>query len=485
VRNVPIPKTTSKHRLLRKTKIVATVGPACDDIGTLTLMIEAGMNVARLNFSHEDHERHARRLERVRKAAEAASIRIATMLDTKGAELRTGSVLEGVVLEEGAGFRLLADDLLGNAEGVSISYPDLVSELKPGSTVLIDDGRIELVVEQAAPAALECRVVRGGALTNHKGINVPGTRLALDGLNEANRADLQFAIDHGIDYIAASFMQTAEDVEAIRSFLREHGGATIPIIAKIENREGLRNLDAIIAAADGTMVARGDLGVEIGAAEVPVEQKRIIRSTVGSGKPTITATEMLDSMERNAQPTRAEASDVANAILDGSSAVMLSGETARGLYPVETVRTMDELALGAEASLHEYGYLQQIVPHPTAVVVEAVSQAANSMASHLEAGAIVTLTESGFTSRQISKYRPRCPILAVTSSYDVARRLALNWGVTPIVAEGAGDDDAMLEHGLAWAREQGVLSAGDVVVVTAGISREAGSTSSIRVATLR
>jgi pyruvate kinase len=486
VRKFEIRETHSsfERQRLRKTKIVATVGPACDDVGTLTRMIEAGMNVARLNFSHENHERHARRLERVRKAAEAAGVGVATMLDTKGAEVRTGSVLAGVVLQEGAPFHLLADDLLGDANGVSISYPALVHELEPGSTVLIDDGRIELVVESASPAALGCRVVRGGALTNHKGINVPGTRLLVDGLNEANQADLQFAIDHGIDYVAASFMQNASDVEAIRSFLIERGGSEIPIIAKIENRDGLRNLEAIIETADGTMVARGDLGVEIGAAAVPVQQKRIIRSTVGQGKPTITATEMLDSMERHDHPTRAEASDVANAILDGSSAVMLSGETARGLYPVETVRTMSELALGAEASLREYGYLQQIVPHPTAAVVEAVSQAANTMANHLNAGAIITLTESGFTSRQISKYRPRCPILAVTSSPDVARRLALNWGVTPTVATGAADDAAMLDHGLAWARDQGVLGAGDIVVVTAGISHKSGSTSSIRVLTV-
>jgi len=447
-------------------------------------MIEAGMNVARLNLSHEDHERHARRLERLRSASEAASVRVATMIDTKGAEVRTGSVLADVVLENGEPFRLLADDLLGDASGVSISYPDLVGDLKPGSPVLIDDGRIELVVERAVAGAVECRVVRGGPLANHKGINVPGTPLLLDGLNEANQADLQFALDQGIDYIAASFMTTAEDVEAIRSFLTERGGGQIPIIAKIENREGLRNLDAIVDAADGTMVARGDLAVEIGAAAVPVEQKRIIRRTVGNGKPTITATEMLASMERNDQPTRAEASDVANAILDGSSAVMLSGETARGLYPVETVRTMSELALGAEASLREYGYLQQIVPHPEAAVVEAVSQAASSMARHLNAGAIVTLTESGFTSRQMSKYRPDCPILAVTSSPVIARRLSLNWGVTPTVSD-APDDNGKLDHGLAWAREQGIVSTGDIVVVTAGISREAGSTSSIRVARVR
>ena len=447
-------------------------------------MIEAGMNVARLNFSHEDHERHRKRLERVREAAAAAGVFVATMLDTKGAEVRTGTIVPDVVLDPGSAFRLFADDALGDESGVSISYPELIRQLGPGDTVLVDDGHIELRVESASEGVLECRVIRGGALSNHKGINLPGRALALDGLNEVNQADLQFAIDNGIDYIAASFMQRAEDVEAIRAFLRTRGSEHISILAKIENAEGLQNLDAIVDAAAGTMVARGDLAVEIGAAGVPVEQKRIIRSTVSSGKPTITATEMLDSMERNPQPTRAEASDVANAILDGSSAVMLSGETARGRHPVEAVRTMSELALGAEASLREYGYLQQIAPHPTAAVVEAVSLAANTMANHLQARAIVTLTESGFTSRQISKYRPRCPILAVTSSVDVARRLALNWGVTAMVAEGTDNDVDMLGHGLDWARERGVLSDGDVVVVTAGISHEAGSTSSIRVVTL-
>ncbi|MDJ0788814.1 MAG: pyruvate kinase, partial [Myxococcota bacterium] len=420
---------------------MATVGPACDDVPTLTRMIQAGMDVARLNFSHEDHERHAKRLERVREAAAAVGVQVATMLDTKGAEIRTGSVLEPVTLEAGQPFRLLAGDALGDASGVSVSYPDLIRQLEPGSSVLIDDGRIVLSVESVEPDALSCRIVRGGLLSNHKGVNVPEKALLLDGLNEANQADLQFAIDHGIDYIAASFMQRATDVEAIRSFLSERGGEHIPIISKIENQEGLRNLDEIVAASDGTMVARGDLGVEIGASAVPVAQKRIIRKTVGSGKPTITATEMLDSMERNPQPTRAEASDVANAILDGSSAVMLSGETARGRYPAEAVQVMNELALGAEPSLREYGYLQQIQPHPTAIVVEAVSQAAYAMAGHLVARAIVTLTESGFTSRQISKYRPRCPILAFTTSPEVARRLSLNWGVTATVTEGAEDDE--------------------------------------------
>ncbi len=469
--------------ILRKTKIVATVGPACDDVATLTEMIHAGMNVARLNFSHENHASHRKRLERVRAAADAASTQVATMLDTKGAEVRTGSIEDGVILDKGAAFELHAADTLGNASGVSISYPDLVEELHPGSRVLINDGALELVVESRSAGLLGCRVVRGGPLSSHKGVNLPDTELHLDGLNEANQADLRFAIENGVDYIAASFMQSAEEVEAIRSFLRANGG-DIPIIAKIENSAGLRNLEEIVASADGAMVARGDLGVEIGAAAVPVEQKRIIRKTVGSGKPVITATQMLDSMERNPQPTRAEASDVANAILDGSSAVMLSGETARGKYPVEAVRTMAELALGAEPSLREYGYLQQIAPHPHAIVTEAVSQAANTMANHLRVQAILTLTESGFTSRQISKYRPRCPILAVTDSVEVARRLALNWGITATVAEGTEEDAERLEHGLVWAKQRGFVSAGDVIIVTAGISHETGSTSSIRVLTV-
>jgi pyruvate kinase len=286
-----------------------------------------------------------------------------------------------------------------------------------------------------------------------------------------------------MDYVAASFVRSPGDVLAIRSFLQERG-ATTPIIAKIEAREAVARLDEIVAIADGIMVARGDLGVELSPQEVPVAQKRIIRTTVGSGKPVITATQMLDSMERNPRPTRAEASDVANAILDGTSAVMLSGETARGRYPVLAVRTMSELALGAEASLAEYGYLQQIRPHPTAVVTEAISQAAITMARHLRASAILTLTESGFTSRSISKYRPDCPILAVTMSPEVVRRLAMNWGVTATLFHDHPTDEQKIEFGLRWARERGHVAAGDLVVCTAGTSTETGSTNMIRIVTV-
>ncbi len=468
---------------LRKAKIVATIGPACDDVDVLVQMIEAGMNVARLNMSHEDHESHLRRLERVRDASARVGVMVASMMDTKGAEIRTGTAIEGTRLETGSAFRLFAADTLGDASGVSVSYPALVTRLEPGTRVLIDDGHLELEVEEVGPGELVCRVVRGGPLDSHKGVNVPSVSLLLDGLNDANRADLRFAVSAGIDYVAASFMQSPADVMAIRGFLELHGGAHIPIIAKIESTHGLENLDAIIEVADGTMVARGDLGVEISAAHVPAAQKRIIRRTVFAGKPVITATQMLDSMERNPEPTRAEASDVVNAVLDGTSAVMLSGETARGGYPVEAVRTMAELASVAEASLREYGFLQQIAAHPTARVTDAVSRAASEMANHLNARAILTLTESGFTSRQISKYRPRCPILAATRSPEVARRLALNWGVTAWLAEGAVSDEDKLDAALRWARGRGYVEAGDTVVVTAGISSEAGSTSMIRVVT--
>ncbi len=469
---------------MRKTKIIATVGPACSDTETLARMIEAGMDVARFNFSHETHERHARRLEMLRAASTQVGRPIATMLDTKGAEIRTGSVEDGEVkLTAGDEFTLYAGDKLGNEHGVSVSYPDLVEELEPGVAVMIDDGHIELAVESLAKRALVCRVVRGGPLSNHKGVNVPGRAILARGLNEANQADLEFAVDHEIDYIAASFMQRARDVKEIRSFLRARNAGT-PIIAKIENSEGLANLEAIVAAANGAMVARGDLGVELPPADVPAMQKRIIRTTVGAGKPVITATQMLDSMERNPQPTRAEASDVANAILDGSSAVMLSGETARGRYPVEAVETMADLCLGAEASLREYGYLQQIEPHPTAAVTEAISQAAITMADHLHAAAILTLTESGFTSRQISKYRPACPIVAVTGSRDVVRRLSMNWGVTATFYDGDPSDEKRIDAGIAWARARGVVHDGDLVVATAGISSERGSTNMIRIVTV-
>jgi len=471
----------SRHRVLRKTKVIATIGPACDSPETIKALIRAGMNVARLNFSHGTHEEHRKRLGVIRQASDELHANIATMLDTKGVEIRTGRVAGGgVELRTGNRFTLHTDDRVGDGRGVSVSYRNLPGEVSPGSLILIDDGGIELRVVDASRDEIRCEITRGGRLGDRKGVNLPDISLALETMTPENRNDLFFAIQHDVTYIAASFVRSAADVVEIRKVLAERG-ARIPIIAKIENKEGVRNLEEIVATADGTMVARGDLGVEIPLPDVPIVQKQIIRTTVMNGKPVVTATQMLDSMQRNPVPTRAEVSDVANAILDGTSAVMLSGETAAGAYPVEAVRTMAAVALRAEAALGQYGYLQNIRPEPSNVMTEAVAQAAITMANHLKAAAIITLTESGFTSRSISKYRPDCPILAITSSRDVVRKLAMNWGVTALLFEGERIDERMIAFGVESGREQGFIQRGDVIVATAGISREAGSTNLIRV----
>ena len=474
----------ARNRVLRKTKVIATIGPACDSVETIKAMIRAGMNVARLNFSHGTHEEHRKRLETIRQAARELDANVAVMLDTKGMEIRTGRLQGGeATLTNGQPFILFSDHRVGDVQGVRTSYPALIDNVVPGTKVLVDDGVIELVVKDIKREEIHCEVTRGGLLRDHKGVNLPGTVLSRGAMSAENREDLLFAIEHDIVYIAASFVRSAAEVFEIRSFL-EDKGVNIPIIAKIENREGVENLDEIVAASNGTMVARGDLGVEMPVQEVPLIQKKIIRTTVMNGKPVITATQMLDSMIRNPVPTRAEVSDVANAIFDGTSAVMLSGETAAGAYPVEAVRTMAALALRAEASLAEYGNLQNIISEPAHVVTEAVSQAAIAMANHLDAAAIVTLTETGFTSRSISKYRPDCPILAITVSPDVVRKLAMNWGVTAMLYEGERGDEEMIRFAVNRGRDLGYIRPGDVVVATAGIDQEPGSTNAIRVITV-
>jgi len=470
-------------RAHRKTKVVATIGPACDSPETIAAMIRAGMNVARLNFSHGTHEEHRKHLEAIREASAELGENVAIMLDTKGMKIRTGRVEGGAVtLATGEPFTLYTDDRLGDGGGVSLSRPSLADEVAVGSSILLDDGVMELNVREIEPDAIHCEITRGGRLEDRKGVNLPGANLDSRAMTRENRDDLLFAVDHGVDYIAASFVRGAEDVREIRRLLEDHG-AQIPIIAKIENKDAVTNLDEIVAAANGTMVARGDLGVEMPLRKVPMIQKKIIRTTVRNGKAVITATQMLDSMERNPVPTRAEVSDVANAILDGTSAVMLSGETAVGSYPVEAVRTMATLAHEAENELRQYGDLQHIHSEPAHVVTEAVSQAAITMAEHLGAVAILTLTESGFTPRSISKYRPECPILAVSSSERVVRRLALNWGVTAVRFDGEPTDEAMIRFGLARGQEIGFIRRGDVVVATAGVPGRTGSTNVIRVVT--
>ena len=480
--------TSASHTPVRKTKIVATIGPACDKPEMLKAMIEAGMNVARLNLSHGTHDAHSQQILTLRAAARELDRNIAIMIDTRGIEIRTG-LLEGdaATLVPGELFCLHTKDQIGDATGVSITYQKLFEEVRKGIPILLDDGAIELEVVNVNDGVINCNIIHGGQLGNSKSVNLPDTQLAMSAVSPENRDDiikeLNFAAENDVDYIAASFVQSADDIYKMREILVEKN-ALIPIIAKIENKAGVANMDEIVNAADGVMVARGDLGVELPLADVPTTQKHIIRTTVSNGKPVITATQMLASMERNPNPTRAEASDVANAILDGTSAVMLSGETAVGKYPLEAVRTLSTIALRAEASLHEYGYLQKIKPNPANVVTQAIGQASVSMAANLKAAAIISLTESGFTSRLISKYRPDCPILAVTSSKRVARKLSMNWGVIPTLYQGEPEDDARIEFAIAEIRQMVNADSGDILIITAGHGQRSGGTDLVRIITL-
>jgi len=472
----------------RKTKIVATIGPACGSLEQLAAMIRAGMNVARLNLSHGTLGEHKQQIKLLRQASEQVGRNIAVMIDTRGIEIRTGLLKDGKAeLLPGASFTLFTDGRAGDANGVGVTYRKLFEEVSDGTPILIDDGAIELEVKAIVESSIVCRVIHGGWLGNSKSVNLPDTRLALSAVSPENREDvvreLSFAAENDVDYIAASFIQSADDIYKMREILIERD-VHIPIIAKIENKAGVENLEEVVSAADGIMVARGDMGVELPLADVPVTQKNIIRTTVSNGKPVITATQMLASMELNPKPTRAEASDVANAILDGTSAVMLSGETAVGKYPLEAVSTMAIIAQRAEANLSEYGYLQRIKPHPSNVVTEAVSQAAVSMSAHLKAAAIISLTETGFTSRLISKYRPEIPILAITSSMTVARKLSMNWGVIPVLYNGEPSDRARLAFAVKSAKALGYLKTGDIAVSTSGHHQQAGGTDLIRVVTI-
>ncbi len=482
--------TNRKHRLtaIRKTKIVATIGPACDSPDMLRAMIKAGMNVARLNLSHGSYKQHKQLIQHLRDAADMLDKNIAIMIDTRGIEIRTGLLEDGVAeLLPGKTFVLHTENKPGNATGVSISYQTLYKEVKATTPILLDDGAIELEVEQVVDGVIHCRIIHGGWLGNSKSVNLPDTQLMMTAVSPENRDDiireLSFAAENDVDYIAASFVQSADDIYRMREILVEKG-SLIPIIAKIENKAGVANMEEIVDAADGIMVARGDLGVELPLADVPSTQKHIIRTTVSNGKPVITATQMLASMEFNPKPTRAEASDVANAILDGTSAVMLSGETAVGKYPLESVKTLATIALRAEASLNEYGYLQKIKPSPANVVTQAIGQASVSMAANLNAAAIISLTESGFTSRLISRYRPDCPIMAVTSSETVARKLSMNWGVMPVLYQGEPKDTKRIEFAISEINKMINTSSGDILVITAGHEQRSGGTDLVRIITL-
>ncbi len=470
---------------MRKTKVIATIGPACDNVDTLKAMIGAGMNVARLNMSHGDVQAHTETIQRVRQASEEMDSTIAIMVDTRGREIRTGLLeTDSVLLERNQVFSIYSDGRKGDENGVSVSYENLYRHTRAGDRIMVDDGQIELVVVKVIDSRIECRVECGGVLRNTKGVNLPDNKTVFNEIPSDDSREIDFAASNNVQYIAASFIRNASEVVSLRNEINRRG-VDIPIIAKIENREGVDNLNSIITAANGIMVARGDLGVELEMGEGPTIQKQIIRATVSQGKPVITATQMLDSMERNPRPTRAEVSDVANAIFDGTSAVMLSGETAVGRRPVEAVQTMVRLAREAEAGLRQYGYLQQIEPNPSNEVTEAVAQASITMANHLNAAAIIALTETGFTSRLISKYRPDCPILAITTSKQVVTQLAMNWGVLAIHYEGDGSDEDKISFATSRAKELGYVRDNDLLILTAGSSRQAGSTDLIRVLTVK
>ena len=455
---------------LRKTKIVCTLGPATEDDAILRAMIQAGMNVARLNFSHGTYEGHAQNIRRIRALSAELHTPVGIMLDTKGPEIRLKTFRDHrVTLQKGQLFTLCTGDVEGDAEHVSITYADLPADVQPGTTILIDDGLVGLTVEAVSKTEIQCRVNNGGVISDRKGINVPDANLSMPFISRKDREDILFGIREDVDFIAASFTRTEEDILAIRKLLTDNGGKGISIIAKIENMQGVQNIDSILAVSDGVMVARGDLGVEIPLEQIPIIQKMIIRKAYSRGKQIITATQMLDSMIKNPRPTRAEATDVANAIYDGTGAIMLSGETAAGLYPVEAVRTMARIAQVAEASIDYVQRFRDSVPRPSANITNAISHACCTSAQDLNATAIVTVTKTGFTAKMLSRFRPGCPIIACAPVERVVRQLCLSWGITPLLIEEVTDTDELFERAVDAGIDAGLLHKDDLIVMTAGV----------------
>ena len=465
----------------RKTKIICTLGPAVDNEDVMRALIQEGMNVARFNFSHGPHDEQMGRLKMLRKLRTELGKPVAALLDTKGPEIRLGQFEKGKTeLKTGRGFTLTTDDISGTDDRVSITYKNLWNDVKPGDHILIDDGLVGLEVVEIRPVAnpvnkeinpmdIVCRVLNDGVISDKKGVNVPNVDLTMPFISEKDYGDICFAVDNDYDFIAASFVRTAEDVMEIRKILAEKGGEDIKIISKIENMQGVRNIDEIIRVSDGIMVARGDMGVEIPLEDVPVMQKMIIKKVCDAGKIVITATQMLDSMMKHPRPTRAEATDVANAIYDGTSAIMLSGETAAGMYPIEAVKTMVRIATRTEQDIN---YLQRFRQRRTMCnpdVTSAISHATCTMAGDLSAAAIVTVTKSGRTAKMISKYRPNCTIVGECLTEKVCRQLNLEWGVEPVLIAEEKNADMLFEKAVDVAEATGFVSKGDIVVLTGGV----------------
>jgi pyruvate kinase len=470
-------------KIMRKTKIVCTIGPASESIETLEELIKAGMNVARLNFSHGDFEEHGARIKNIRQAAENVGKTVAILLDTKGPEIRTQTVEGGAIeLDQGQQLVISMNEIVGTNEKISVTYPELINDVHIGSSILLDDGLIGLKVTEIRDEELVTEVLNSGTLKNKKGVNVPNVSIKLPGITEKDAADISFGIEQGVDFIAASFVRRASDVLEIRELLEKQGNNDILIIPKIENQEGVDNIESILEVSDGLMVARGDLGVEIPAEEVPLVQKDLIKRCNRLGKPVITATQMLDSMQRNPRPTRAEASDVANAIFDGTDAIMLSGETAAGKYPLEAVQTMNAIASRAESAL-QYRELLSLRSKEIGIsITDAISQSVAHTALNLNVAAIITATQSGHTAKMIAKYRPLAPIVAVTNSPGVCRKLALVWGVEAMLGKTATSTDEMLSVSVEESLKTDIVNHGDLVVITAGVPvGEVGTTNLMKV----
>ncbi len=473
---------------MRKTKIICTLGPSSSDESTLREMMRLGMNVCRFNFSHGTHEEHREKLSTVKRLREELKLPVATLLDTKGPEIRLRDFEGGsAVLAAGERFTITTREVMGDASIGSITYAGLPGDVTAGSRILIDDGLVELVVESIQDTDIHCTVKNGGKISNHKGINVPGVSLSIPYLSEADKADLLFGIREGFDFVAASFVRSAQDVLAIKDFLGENGGRHIKIISKIENAEGVQNLDEILAVSGGIMVARGDLGVEVDMQEIPVLQKMMIRKCYTAGKVVITATQMLESMSTHPRPTRAEVNDVANAIYDGTSAIMLSGETAAGQYPLEALKTMATVAERTERDINYQARFRRRDSGPvTSNITDAISHATCTTALDIGAAAIIPISKSGRTARMVSKYRCSIPIIGCTTDEVTYRQLAITWGVIPVMCPEQPDTDTLFTAAVQSALEQShILQDGDLVVLTAGLPLGvSGTTNLLKVQTV-
>lgn len=467
---------------MRKTKIICTIGPASESLETLKELMLAGMNVARFNFSHGDHEEQKAKFEKVLQARRELGLPVATLLDTKGPEIRLRDFEGGKVeLEAGQTFILTTEEVMGTAKKATITYKNLKNDINVGTTILIDDGLIEMVVEKIEGEEIFCKVINGGPVSNHKGVNVPGAILSMPYISETDRQDILFGVKQGFDFIAASFARTKEDILQVREILDKHN-SPMKIIAKIENMQGIENLEEILSVSDGVMVARGDMGVEVPLEEVPVLQKKMIKMANKQGKHVITATQMLESMIKNPRPTRAEATDIANAIYDGTTAIMLSGESANGKYPVEAVKTMARIAEYAEEHIDYPTRMKKNDTGSREVITNAIAFAACSAATDLGAKAIITVSMSGFTAEAVSRYKPQCPIIGCSIHRRVCRQLNLLWGVTPLEIHEEDTADALFNDAVEEARKAGYVQAGDIVVITAGVPLGiAGKTNMIHV----